>query len=226
MSVTSLIASFENHPYTKVDVNQVRDRIIELRPSLSYFEFTEFDPQEHPYLDGMYEEEHIKKGWGLPDEYTTVGYVYTNKSLDDKHYRVTVCKEMIHSLDPNKSKTVDLDAIITLSEEVALPQLLSAFSCHTTRDKACLLLAIYVLFPLSTREAFLDGYQKQQITSQEISDLVAIPEEFVLLVMSPAWQFVCEKVIAPYLAQEEQDDEQGDAEEKKFFAEIASVENN
>ncbi|WP_281701048.1 hypothetical protein [Acetobacter malorum] len=221
MSASRLISSFEGHVYTKVDEKDVRDKILGLKPRLNHFEFCEFEKDEYPYLDGMYEEELIERGWDEgTDDAVLIGYIYTRKNLNDKEYRVIVCKEMIHSLDQASDKTFTLDAINTLSEELTLPDVMKEFSCHTMRDKMCFFLALTVLFPLSTKRKFLESYQKEEISAKEISDMTSLPEVTIPLLMSPAWQFISEKVIPKYLEEEEKKDLEGDAEEEKFFREI------
>lgn len=222
MSASRLIASFENHPYTKVEEEKVRDKILSLKPNLNHFEFCEFDKDEYPYLDGMYEEELTQRGWDQDEsEFLLIGYVYTRKDLDYKDYRVIVCKEMIHSLDGLKEKTFTTEAINVLSEELTLPPMLKSVSCHTKRDKACLLLALSVLFPQSTRQKFLIPYQKEEISAKEISDLTLLPEACIEMLMTPAWAFVADKIIFPSLKEDDKD-ECGDEEERKFFREIAA----
>lgn len=99
--------------------------------------------------------------------------------------------------------------------------MLKSVSCHTKRDKNCLLLALSVLFPLSTRKKFLSPYQKNEISAKEISDFTVLPEACIEMLMTPAWEFVSEKIISPSLKEDDKD-EQGDEEELKFFREIAA----
>lgn len=222
MSVSKLISFFAGQNYTKVDEREVRDQILSLVPSIDHFEFSEFDTAQYAYLDGMYEEERIPRAYDQDDsDYILVGYVYTRKDLDDKDYRVIVCKEMIHSLDGKHEKTFTHEAIKILSEELTLPEKLKTASCHTQRDHSCLLLALSVLFPTTTRERFLLPFQKEEISGKEISDLTDLPEEWIEIMMSPAWSFVQENVITPYLQQAESDPE-GDAEEEKYHRETAT----
>lgn len=127
MSASRLISSFEQHAYTKVEEEEVRDKILSLKPNLDHFEFCEFDKDEYPYLDGMYEEELTQRAWDQDNsDFILIGYIYTRKDIDYKNYRIIVCKEMIHSLDNLKEKTYRKDAINVLSEELTLPPCLKA----------------------------------------------------------------------------------------------------
>lgn len=221
MSASQLIASFNDHSYVRVDENEVRDRILNLKENLDHFEFCEFPKDEYPYLQGMYQEELINRGWDTDtSDNILVGYVYIQKDIDDKEYRLIACKEMLHSLDSVKDRTYTIEAIKTLSKEIVLPEVLSPLSCHTRRDQFCLILAILVLFPMSTRTKFMDKYKKGDISLKEISDLVLLPELWVTIVMSSNWMFLYDNLIIPHLS-EEDEDEAGDEEEKKFWAEMS-----
>jgi len=195
VSVFSLIQKFDTRRMVPIEVEEVADFIrgLGVKDEI-YFWDAEISPAT---LQAAITH------WEYPDDKgntTTVADIHTSRDLPPYEKRLAEVKEMLHILDPEHYRVNTIENVRSLIEKIVLPQELVDWQndgIHANSDRAATIHAVAVLFPWETREHLIAPFKAGKITLTDIADLVALPVEYVVVVMSDFWPTYHDAMIAP-----------------------------
>ena len=199
MSLSKLIDFFSTFSLLPVEINDVRDQIVELgvqdriiiRP-------VDIDPLE---LMGLYYQYKSKKA---PYESELCSLVLYSSRLPRDWQRVVCCKEMIHIMDAAAFRTstedrlfglVDrltrdgsiIDFMKSLGSQFTSPSGFTRTDLEAFKDIAALFQAVAVLTPQEVVEELQPAYRQGLISAQTIATQAQIPIEIVPRIMADDW---------------------------------------
>ncbi len=189
MLVSRLLDHFDTYTLLHVDVNAVRDQLVEMGIQDEIrFHFVRMDAQKirgiiyrytrhaAPYSDPIYcSEIIIANDMGDEDEYWK---------------RLVAVKEMLHVADCVKISAETQDAVGILFKNFSLPPELrndlhngAKNTKSYLNDRIRIFLALAILIPAGCRAPIRILFQNKTLSEKEIADIAKIPERYVSVVM-------------------------------------------
>jgi hypothetical protein len=187
-SLQSLLGEFSKRDVVPIDVDEVVDAMVAL------------GVKDEFYFWGVEIDDHRLRGalvhwqpWDYPSQEpgkdaNLVADIYYAKSLGKDWQRLVCCKELLHVLEPEVSRTNTPEKVQTLIDKIVLaPELQDVVKdgIEASTDGLMLYVALALLFPFSARELLLADSIKR--TPKEVALMVDLPERYVALVMHESW---------------------------------------
>ena len=186
-----LLQKFENRVNLPIEIDEIRDAIIELGiQDRIIFSAQDLDTE---VLRGTYYQwrEHGNV-YGEPIWTTLIIYP---ENEDIGWQRVICAKELVHVCDKQIVKTQTPEMIDKLAAKVIGPFEGSAegpADLMASVDKLAAYLGLNLLFPIAARRLAREKIASQEKTIQEIANWAVIPEHYASLVIDEGWDKISE----------------------------------
>jgi hypothetical protein len=188
MSVTDLIKTFSKWTTGPIDImDHVVPEFVKLgvKDEMYFWADSKLDPK---IIRGTIQHwEWPKSEDGPKVNCADITYAAT---MPHEWQRLVCCKEILHILDSELTRSSKYEQIENLIEKIVIPpDLQDPFTdgIHALTDRVAVHYAAAILFPLAARAIFLPKYEKHQLKVAEIAGRMEIPERYVRLVMSDQW---------------------------------------
>jgi hypothetical protein len=194
MLVKRLLAHFDSYELLHVDVNDVRDQLIDMGVQDEIrFHFVKMD---------------AGKLRGIIYRYTKHATTYGNAVFcseiaisddmgdeDEAWKRLVAVKELLHVADCVKISAESVEAVNTLFDNFSLPPELRN-DLHNgpkntksyLNDRIRIYVALAILIPEGCRIPLRELYNAAKISNREIADIAKIPERYIPVVMGPKFE--------------------------------------
>jgi hypothetical protein len=186
MSIKKLIDFFSTFSIFPVELNDVRDQIVEEYKVSDEIEFLTVDV-DMAALRGLHYRYQKKDAVG---KIATHSLIIVNKNLPIEEQRVVGCKEMIHILDEKMFRTSTPDAVALLASRLLTTPVAADFGAAdlaVIKDQWAEYQALAVLFPEEARDELTTLYNAGKISLAEVSSRLVLPQDKVAFVMTTDW---------------------------------------
>jgi hypothetical protein len=187
MTIKALIQFFETFQRVPVEIQDVRDQILEAYGIEDEIILHRADMDPNILVAMLVRFTERRDAYAPPRRCALIIY---SGNVPIEVQRLAVCKELVHLLDVPALQSRTRDDVITLiknlTEGFNLTQL-SVGDWQAMKDKIALYQALAVLFPHELREDLMEPYENGTIDDAWIAEYFSIPEEHVELLMSDKW---------------------------------------
>lgn len=123
----------------------------------------------------------------------TVAQIYFAGGLQLPERRMIVCKELLHLLDGHEETAQTREEVDRLIEEIVLPLDVRG-SLPSVSDHLGILRALTILLPRDSLDILRPKVAGGQLSAEDIAKIALIPESYVRVALSPAWERVVESI--------------------------------
>ncbi|KZY95083.1 MAG: hypothetical protein CL950_13330 [Erythrobacter sp.] len=203
MLIAALIQHFDAYTELHVDVNNVRDKLVELGVEDEItFHFPKMEPGR---IRGLLDRWERPSGVYSADPTLVADIIIAADMGEETEYwqRLVAVKELLHLADCADLSAESAEAVNVLFRNFALPPELrygkKPLTTNTNsylNDETRFYLALAVLVPLGCRVPLRQLYKAERLRAAEIADLAKIPERFIPEVMGDHFDLVIENFLA------------------------------
>jgi hypothetical protein len=195
MQVKRLAEAFQNERQMPIEIPEISSVIIDV---LCVQDEIVFSPQDlDPELcRGTYYQYTQRPTLYAPPEWKSL--IVFSSRLDIKWQRMVCCKELMHVLDRQESKTKTAEEVQGLSEKLLGDTAGEDFGLadfQAAADRFALYRALAVIFPPKAREDALAHLNAKTKTIEEIAEWVAIPEVLLRFALGDNWPQIRQDIL-------------------------------
>jgi hypothetical protein len=177
--LTKLLDHFDSYESLHIEVNSVRDQLIDLGVQDEIrFHFVDIKSEILRGLIYRYSKHRVPYGDPI-----LCSEICIAKSLPNEWRRLVAVKELLHITDtPNEAADSEQE-VDKLIERMSLPFEVMEETRVSTNDKLHLLPALSILVPKACREILREQFARNHITRADIANMAQIPERYVRIVI-------------------------------------------
>ncbi len=194
MLVTRLLEHFDCYTRLHIDVNDVRDQLVEMGIQDEIrFHFVKMDASKIRGI--IYRYTKHAAAYGNPILCSEIVIASDMGEEDEYWKRLVAVKELLHVTDCVKISAESEDAVDIIFQNFSLPPELrndlhnGAINTKSyLNDRIRIFLALATLIPLGCREPLRVLYGAGKLNDKEIADIAKIPERYVPVVMGDKFE--------------------------------------
>lgn len=183
MKIKDFLAFFSDETTLPIEINAVKEKAVALGQKDEFF-FVGVKLQQE-ILKGMFHSYSYTNGvYG--DRIDAVNIFY-NENEEYEWQRLICCKEILHSMDSEESKSQTQEQVRNLIANMSADKA-PEFEIQSFTDHLMVFYAMAILIPFELRERMMPDYESGKINNEIIGRWAKVPPLVSSYVMSKSWK--------------------------------------